>query len=321
MSYYYYDCETNDEHVEICSAAGVKHYPALAFFSMAGNNHQLARQKPKHVTRYSGNWQIGDAVLDWVRTMSTLAQWHRAGWGKRIRNALSLFGNSADKNKVPEPLPLGVPKTIANEVELQKLRRTMNETHTLAVRSSSLVDALLFPVIDKVGDAAVISENGKNYTDVYNMLHQRNAWKTDKIFDEIIRTCVADIALDYCTRLSTHYMEVWMEAWPLHKTITEEAFDEFQLQLHADLAASEPYCAIMDNCTVSNFAEQKCQPPTCPFSDRTVCRYLTACLKDQIQHEYAEALELLPHQQELNKQKQKQQRKQQKGSGGFSWGL
>lgn len=315
-----FDCETNEEHSDLCNAAGVTHYPTLAFFSLAGNNHHLARKAPKHVTKYAANWQYGDALLDWIRAMSALARWHRVGWGKRIRNAI--FGKK--EKKVFEQLPQGVPKAIANEQELQRLRNQTNETQALAVRSSTFVEVLLFPVRGKGDTFPVISDNGKNYTDVYAMLQQQNAWKSDKIFDQIIRTCVSEIALDYCSRLSTAYMEVWIDSWPLSKQITEEAFQEFQTQLQLDLAANDPFCAVMDDCAVSNFAEPKCQPTTCPFSDRTVCRYLTACLTDQIQHEYAEAMDLLPQKEQKSKMQPKKEQKNQqpqKGGGGLSWGL
>jgi thiol-disulfide isomerase/thioredoxin len=301
-----FDCETNLEHEQLCSAAGVKHYPTLAFVSLAGNNHHLARKAPTHVTKYAANWQYGDALLDWIQAMSALAQWHRAGWGKRIRNFI--FGKK--KKSAPEPLPLGVPKAVADQQELQKLRTLTNETQALAVRSSAFVDVLLFPVTEK--DAPLISDNGKNYTDVYALLQKKNAWKSDFIFDQIVRTCASEIALDYCSRLSTQYMEVWIENWPLNQQITEEAFNTFQTHLHQDLVVNEPFCALMDDCAAVNFAEKKCQPETCPFTDPTVCRYLTGCLTDQLQHEYAEAMQLLPHQQ--------QQKQSQKGSG-FSWGL
>lgn len=304
-----FDCETNAENSELCDSAGVKHYPTLAFFSLAGNNHHLAHKAPKHMTKYAANWKHGEALLDWIQAMSALAQWHRSGWGKRIRSFL--FGKKA--KKAPEPLPLGVPKPIADQRELQQLRVETNKTKALAVRSSALVEVLLVPVQEK--GAPVIADNGKNYTDVYALLQETNSWKEDALIsDQILRMCVSEIALDYCSRLSTQYTETWIDNWPLHMQITEDAYKAFQTQLRQDLAIKEPFCAVMDDCVVANFTDKKCQPKTCPFVDRTVCRYLTGCLTDQLQYEYAAALKLLPNQKQ-------QKRQESEKSGSFSWGL
>lgn len=305
-----FDCEFNEEHAQLCTAARVSGYPTLAFFSLAGSHHHLSRKAPKHMTKYAANWQYGEALLDWIRAMSAMTQWHRAGWGKRIRSTLFRKRES----KALELLPLGVPKAIADEKELTTLRIRSNETRALAVRASTLIDVLLCPILDK-GDGPVIDDNGKNYTDVYGILKQRNSWKSQKVYDQIVRACASELALDYCSRLSTNYMEAWIERWPLTKKITEEAYDDFQRILLSDLQATEPFCVVIDDCAKSNFAETRCQPASCPFTDRSVCRFLTSCLTDQFQLEYAEALELLPQ------QKNPSQPAKKIGGGGLSWGL
>jgi thiol-disulfide isomerase/thioredoxin len=326
-----FDCEANTEHFELCTAARVKQYPTIAFFSMAGKNHHLSRSSPKHMTHYAANWQLGEAILDWIRTMSALSRYHRAGWGRWIQRIMFGGDKRGKTGGSTNPLPIGLPPSIANELELQKLSRKENETRALSVRTNTFVDALLFPVEKKwnvtgASGAAIPmrSDGGKNYTDVYAMLHRQKAWKSDNAMDEIIRTCVSEVSLDYCTRLSTNFMEVWIESWPVHKKITDEAFTSFQTQLTNDLLAHEPFCAIMDNCTLSNFAESKCQPIACPFTDPVVCRYLTACLTPQLQHEYAEALELYPHQQTTRQIKSKDTTKKPEKKGGglnLKWGL
>jgi len=334
-----FDCEADLGHAVICETVGVKHYPTLAFFSLAGNHHHLARKQPKHVSIYSANWQYGDALLDWITALSALSQWHRAGWGRRVRKAL--FGkskNSQQQQQHAEPLPVGVPKAVQNEVDLEVLRTTSTETLQAAMRSSNFVDCLLFPVSvpgaptmkegksnsdsnnnntteGEVASTEAAPTGGKEYTDVYAYLHQFGSWAApaSSLPDAILKTCASEVSLDYCQRLSTAYMEAWIEGWPSSKSITEDDFATFQGQLQQYLQQTEPFCVIMDECAVADFQLEKCQPETCPFVDTTACRYLTACLTKELQQEYAEALELLV---EPEKPKEKA-----KTSTGFSWGL
>jgi thiol-disulfide isomerase/thioredoxin len=305
-----FDCESTLEHEELCQSVGVTKYPTLAFFSMAGKNHRLSRRTPKHVTKYQANWQFGDALLDWIRAMSALAQWHRAGWGQRIRNFL--FGRRNKKNL--EWLPLGVPFAIAEAQELQSLRTEMNRTLSLAVRSSALLDVIFTPVREKESSYPLLNDSGRNYTDVYAMLQELSAWKPGSTsYSQIARTCATELTLDYCDRLSTNFMETWIDTWPLQKKLTEAAFADFQSQLAANLNGTEPHCVHMDECSLSNFTKPVCQPKSCPFRDYTACRYLTACLTDSMQLEYAEAMGLLPSRNKLPEFS--------KTKGGLSWGL
>jgi thiol-disulfide isomerase/thioredoxin len=305
-----FDCETSPEHEELCQSVGVSKYPTLAFFSMAGKNHRLSRRAPKHVTQFQGNWQYGDALLDWIRAMSALAQWHRAGWGQRIRGFL--FGRRGKKSL--EWLPVGVPPAIADSQELQSLRTEMNKTVSLAVRSSALLDVVFTPVLAKENSFPLLTDYGTNYTDVYAMLLELDAWKpSSSAYSQIVRTCATELTLDYCDRLSTNYMEAWIDTWPLQTKLTDAAFADFQTQLASNLNETEPHCVHMDECSISNFTKPMCQPKSCPFRDRTACRYLTACLTDSLQLEYAEAMGLLLNQNiapEVPKKK-----------GGLSWGL
>jgi thiol-disulfide isomerase/thioredoxin len=305
-----FDCEATPEHEELCQSVGVTKYPTLAFFSMAGKNHRLSRRAPKHVTMYKGNWQFGDALLDWIRAMSALAQWHRAGWGQRIRSFL--FGRRGKKSL--EWLPLGVPPAIAEAQELQSLRAEMNKTVSLAVRSNALLDVVFTPVLERENSYPLLTDYGANYTDIYAMLLLLDAWKAGaSAYSQIVRTCATELTLDYCDRLSTNYVEAWIDTWPPNKKFTEDAFADFQSQLSFSLNETEPHCVYMDECSISNFTKPLCQPKSCPFRDRTACRYLTACLMDSLQLEYAEALGLLRPEDNSAKVPKKK--------SGLSWGL
>ena len=111
-----FDCETNQEHMQVCDQAHVKHYPTVKFYSLSGKLFFHGKQRktkknpiPRHGTDFLGNWQYGDAVFDWIRTMTTMSRWHRSGWRQKL---LSLF--QGGKHKTPllkdQPLPLGVPR-------------------------------------------------------------------------------------------------------------------------------------------------------------------------------------------------------------------
>jgi thiol-disulfide isomerase/thioredoxin len=316
-----FDCEDTKEHEKICQQLHIKQYPTLAYFSMAGKKHHLSMRSPKHVTQFKGNWQYGDSVLDWVKAVSALSQYHRSGWGNKIRNAI--FGSSgrggrSQKKAPPEPLPIGVPQSISDVQELQSLRNEMNKTVSLAVRTSAMMQVLFLPEIEKDNIYPILSDYNKNYTDMYAMLLKINAWGKISNDNIVLRTCVTELTMDYCDRIATQYMESWIDTWPLNETITDEIFDQYQLQMSDYINNTEPQChyyVVRNVCTASNFTNVQCQPQTCPFQDRTACRFLTACLTDQLQTEYAEAL------QKLSATEQQKQSKQEKKKGGFSWGL
>ena len=316
-----FDCEDTKEHEKICQQLNIKQYPSLAYFSMAGNKHHLSMRSPKHVTTFKGNWQYGDALLDWVKAVSALSQYHRSGWGNKIRNAIfggGSIGGQKQKKAHPESLPIGVPQSISDVQELHSLRKEMNKTVSLAVRTSSMMQALFLPESVKDNIYPMLSDYNKNYTDMYAMLQKIDAWGKMSNDNTVLRTCVTELTMDYCDRIATQYMESWIDTWPLNQTITDEIFDEYQLQMSEYVNNTEPQCyyyVVQNVCTASNFTNSHCRPHTCPFQDRTACRFLTACLTDQLQMEYAEALQV------LSATEQQKQSKKEKKKGGFSWGL
>ena len=160
---------------------------------------------------------------------------------------------------------------------------------------------------------------------MYAMLQGMDAWgkKSNQNTNIVLRTCVTELTVDYCDRIATHYMETWIDTWPLNKTITDEVFDQYQLQISSYINQTEPQCyyyVVQNVCTISNFTNSICQPNVCPFQDRTACRFLTACLTDQLYTEYAEALQILSSRPSTEQQNQEQPKKDKK-KGAFSWGL
>lgn len=306
-----FDCEQDKAHSRVCSDAGVTHYPTIMFLSSSGQVLQRGRRSPKvplpkHITTFRGNWQYGDAVMDWIKTLRGLSHWHRAGWGKTLRNLL--FGRR-HRDPARERLPTGIPSgtnrrdgttTAGNGAthashEQQELRDEIRSLSDLVIRSSTIVDALLFPVTaaaNKTLSTNVIrDENAKNYTDVFAFL--RDAWHSNRTSHQVIRTCAMEVALDYCGRLNTHVTEDWLTAFPSIDRITEADLNLFRNELPKLVAKQEPYCAVVEDCIVGDFAEEHCRPAACPFVDPAACRYLTCCLTEQVYEEYAVAMDLV----------------------------
>ena len=295
-----FDCETDDEHLELCRTARVTHYPAFVYTSLAAN-HTLAWTKtPKHVVHYPGsNWQQGDAILDWIRTMKALSNWHRAGWSQRVRRVLFPFlfwgkSDSGGSESASKALPLGVPQVQAEKKKLDEMAKKTKETETLAARTSNLLESILFPLSEDNAPMIASDKDNRNYTDVFAWMDAETAWESKANKDVILRSCVVELSGDYCERWSTVFMEEWIADLPPGKfSLSEKDLEGFAADLQSYLNDTEPYCAILDDCAASDFnSSASCRPATCPFRDATVCRYVTSCLRKSLQAEYAEALGL-----------------------------
>lgn len=309
-----FDCEADTSHSEVCNKAGVKHYPTIAFFSLSGQTFPLRR--PRHGTQFGGNWQYGDAVYDWLKTMSGLSGWHRLGWGKKLRSLV--FGKrTKPKDKA---LPMGIPgqsaigrstgsgngsrsaaagtgastgtSSTASDKQLKELEAEVKEYKDVALRSSTLLDAILFPLT--TGEYEIATDNSKNATDVFHLLADSSGWNSTGNQDLILKTCVMEISLDYCSRLSTWLTNDWVGKQVGLETLTDEVVAAYTNYLNEALPASEPYCLLVEECVLSDYAKEECRPQQCPFRDPAACRYLSACLAPELQAEYAKALKLSP---------------------------
>ena len=92
-----FNCELNTQHTKLCDAAGVTHYPTLMFigsgpfvdsdpvssFVLGGKDKSAGPYGPtklKRTVKFQGDLNLGDSVLDWLRTMQGLSKWHQ--WGQ-----------------------------------------------------------------------------------------------------------------------------------------------------------------------------------------------------------------------------------------------
>ena len=305
-----FDCEEDAAHSEICNRAGVKHYPTISFFSLSGQKFSL--RKPRHATQFGGNWQYGDAVYDWLKTLGGLSNWHRLGWGKKLR---SLFFGGKKEQPKDRPLPMGIPgqalagKSTATgkstnagidakvqgmesqlkDAKIQELESQVKEYSEIAVRSSILLDALLFPL--STGEYVMETNNHKKATDVFQLMADTDGWTSNDNVDIILKTCLMEISLDYCSRLSTSIANDWVSKQSV-ESVSDDVMTAFTAHLNEVIPESEPYCLLVEDCILSDYAKEECRPKQCPFRDPAACRYVSACLSPEMQSEYATALNL-----------------------------
>lgn len=328
----YFDCEANYEHAMVCEQAGITHYPTLQYISLAPDHRLPDKKLPPHVTQFPGNWQVGEAVLDWIRTMSFLSQWHRAAWGKALRNVLYAKSNSQSQSAQQE-LPIGLPPQISNQIQLQAAEHALNSTRALVTRTSLFVDALLAPMPcspSSTSHDCCMTESTTNvtYTDAYAYLHSTQGWSSMTPSAQVVRSCVLEAVLDVCQRLQVQIAETWLSQQtpiPQVEYLSQEQLQQFEPETRRMMQTQEPYCLHIEQCLMEQLEPvEVCLPNTCPFQDPYKCRYLTACFADAVQQEYAQALDVEWNPQGNNgdDQRQQQQKKgEEQAPKRQKWGL
>jgi hypothetical protein len=309
-----FDCEQNARHSDLCTQVGVRHYPTIAFFSLSGQGVLQVFRKPHHVTQFGGDWRYGDAVYDWLKTMSGLSKWHRLGWGKKLRSMIFFGKSSSSSSPKDRKLPLGIPaggasgttpeggipssfqqqqSSVKEKQIIEALEAQVQEYREVTTRSATFLDALMFPL--STGEYLLAQDTTKNTTDIFALLHATDGWTSTDDVDVILKSCTMEVSLDYCSRFSDNLANDWVNQQTAGngiESITEEVIATFTTYLTNTIQEQEPYCTIVEECILSNYAKEDCTPPTCPFRDVTACRYLSACLDSNLQHDYAKALNL-----------------------------
>jgi hypothetical protein len=299
-----FDCEADAQHVEVCNKAGITHYPTLEFVTLSGYSFG---GKLKHVTKFGGNWQYGDSILDWLNAMSGLSKWHRAGWGKRLR---SFFFKTPNQKKAE--LPLGIPSATrgsassssssgsgaaVSSAALTKAEKEAEEYMELSVRGARMLQAVLFPETSAISvdnPALLMSHDGVNFTDMFAELKSTKVWDSALPQHQVLQACVLDLALDYCQRITnkvTNDFLVYYGGLPASEQAEmEKNISKVEAQLDTMINDAEPFCAVLETCVLESSTSEECHPASCPFKDKSACRYLTSCLSESIQEDYATAL-------------------------------
>eukprot|EP00956_Cyclotella_meneghiniana_P002511 scaffold2877_cov41-Cyclotella_meneghiniana.AAC.2 len=322
-----FDCEKNARHMELCLEAGVKAYPTMMFVG-SGEYHDTdfftgaiwGKDKSagpfgattlRRTVKFQGNWQYGDQILDWVNTMRGLSAWHSMidkGPLKNFRNSIfSLLGRSDSKmgrGKGSSSLPVGVPPgfqpelrrgvaTTSNDILETKLNATnkMADLYEKAYKNSNtLLDGLLFP-------------NATHKVEIFSHLTETDGWFKNATtlpvgsysnrHPSILRSCATELSLDYCTRVSKRETDAYVEELSL---IPDDkpfpTMDQIEQHLVDIINATEPYCAIIETCIITDYEKEECRPKKCPFENHAACDYVQNCFGVEIQNEYAIALGL-----------------------------
>ncbi len=342
-----FNCELNAQHTKLCDATGVTHYPTLMFigagpfvdsdpvssFVLGGKEKSAGPYGPtklKRTVKFQGNLNLGDSVLDWIRTMQGLSKWHQwghddGGWLKTIR---SLFMNPFDKKKKAKnsqknALPVGVPPgmnglsggsatsksayVLEKELKeanskLETMKKELDDNKHATTHAGYLIDSFLFPKMKNVTEDGSDTSGKTEPLDVFSLVNEVNGWdatinvtKSEEISVEkhasaIVKACVIDMTLDYCTRVSKRLTNQYLEDIASLSQENYPSFAEMEQQLRGIVKDKEPYCGIFDECYSGSFKDDKCRPSDCPFKNDAGCMYLNSCLSDSILDEYKQVV-------------------------------
>lgn len=301
-----FDCELNFEHAELCTSVGINGYPTLLFIG-SGPFHDTdpitriigkdraagpagAAIIPRTV-KFQGNWQYTESVKDWIRTMQGLSRWQRwtsQGFLSHLRKGLlGLLQLGGKKEHISaSSLPVGIPVSSGSNAQtsvLESTLETVTEAGELMERAAShaslLLENMLFPP-DK---------------DAFKAMVDADAWDKKNDSDpeiRVLRSCVVDLCLDYCSRLSTRMTNEYLDELLSGELESDYDLKAIEADLKNRLGAKEAYCGIFDDCFAEDFELDQCRPEQCPFSQNG-CAYVSACFDDGIKKEYAVALKLI----------------------------
>ena len=228
---------------------------------------------------------------------------------------LNPFGRNNRKTAQHKALPVGVPPAITEisnsqssdgsttsayliqkklkeaETKVTKLTNELNDHQMATEHAGYLIESFLFP---KMGN---VTEEGTNKTkplDIFTVLHKDDGWfslgpskEEPEISDSfILKTCLIDMSLDYCTRLSKRLTTEYLDEIALLSQNKYPSFAEMETELREIVKNHESYCSMFDDCFSGDFKDEKCRPSACPFDNDAACRYVSSCLSENIMQEY-----------------------------------
>ncbi|KAL9190450.1 hypothetical protein ACHAXT_007661 [Thalassiosira profunda] len=275
----------------------------------------------RRTVKFQGNWQYADQILDWVNMMRGLSSWHamsESGPLRFLRNGMFnlITGGKAQKygkgKKGGGSLPVGVPPHFQTELrgpggvggggasaqEVKELETKLNVTkkekelyEKAVTHSSQLLDGMLFP-----NDEAAARDPFAILTKSEGWHQNATALPAGAPNDEhpsILRSCTLELSIDYCNRVTTRGTNAYLaELNAIPESDPFPSLEQIEARLVDDVKKTEPYCALVEGCILSNFEKEECRPDKCPFENEAACRYVGSCLDPRVQDEYGVALGL-----------------------------
>lgn len=213
----FFDCEYNIQHSILCEQIGIQHYPTIAYFNFAADKQQHQYEEKnnkkekitnktkkkasyKHITKFNGNWQYAESILDWIKYMKLISYYQRNNkWIQTFRRSiLGLFlpnmrrtnhrqnnGNNGIKKLLSfkSSLPVGIPKldesdnnkyasstsssSAGDDNDYQVLLKSyernidlLRRTDDMLQHKDAMIDTLLFP---KEFDVDIVDAKGTLY--------------------------------------------------------------------------------------------------------------------------------------------------------------
>lgn len=184
----------------------------------------------------------------------------------------------------------------ALEAKLNATRKEKELYEKAVSHSSTLLDGMLFP-----GDA---STDAPPPRDPFAVLTKSEGWYSNATSlpdgaprDEhpaILRSCVLELSLDYCTRVTTRSTNAYLEELgAIPESDPFPSMEEIERRLLDDVSAKEPYCGLIEKCVLGGYEDEECRPARCPFVNDAACVYVRSCFEPSVQDEYGTALGLI----------------------------
>ncbi|GMH52785.1 hypothetical protein TL16_g01306 [Triparma laevis f. inornata] len=226
-----------------------------------------------HLQTYLSTPQPHDACILFYAPWSTDSQsfaplFERIGEivkaGLSESNLLMVYFD-CEQDKISEQIceGLGVKKypEIMYLEEVNQLVLENAELETLTNQAAVLMESLL------------MSEDSD--ADVFKNLMETGGWDND----ELLRNCVIDLSLDYCTRVVNKMDRL--------SSPESKSSSDYEDNLMEELSDLEPYCAVFDECVRQDFPVNSiCRPNLCPFNKEMGCRYVGSCGGELLREEY-----------------------------------
>jgi hypothetical protein len=245
----YFNCEEDEGSMSICQSYDVTHYPTLVY-------HGVNLTPPRrNWAKFNGNVGVGEEVRDWILIMNKISGyertegriWELLGWGKKQKKEKrrkQIEAAAQAQGSVPTKGGGG------NDEEMSALNDALQA-------GLGQYDVLLSNLLLTNGDI-----------DAFTYLNEVN-WT-----DDIVKTCVIDTTVDYCSRYVDNIRTPLMSEDEVVEIISTE----------------EPYCVVLDGCVDANMPDNySCRPKVCPLGVMG-CRYVGVCMEDDVKDVYIEAM-------------------------------